>query len=68
LLVVLDTLSGIARMMHPGRLADLIAKLDDRWVVTDGISCRGLLDFPGCELVPGNSSHISWNAVNPSSF
>jgi hypothetical protein len=28
------------------------------FVVTDEISCRGLLDFPGSDLVPGNSSHI----------
>jgi hypothetical protein len=26
--------------------------------VTDEISCRGLLDFLGSDLVPGNSSHI----------
>ena len=29
-----------------------------QWVVTDEISCRGLLDFRGSDLVPGNSSHI----------
>jgi hypothetical protein len=36
--------------------------------VTDEISCRGLLDFLGSDLVPGNSSHIRpylrWTAAN----
>ncbi|CAN0382398.1 unnamed protein product, partial [Phaeothamnion confervicola] len=30
----------------------------NQWVVTNSVSCLSLLDWMGCERVPGNSSHI----------
>jgi hypothetical protein len=30
----------------------------DLWEVTDRVSCSSLMDWKGCEAVPGNSPHV----------